>query len=200
MAADTSKNWLLKLPSEFGGHETMGNNGAINGDFVKRESASVTVQCNKYESDVDHDVPDESLDYEDVKVFLSTFSNAVTHPKRNTTCKKGRALIRVRTDKEGPVNLRIHTVGGNEQGQEFLQVWSSEVGSGIYEAEVIRWITTDETTDIQVKAVAEKSFWEQTSSPWEHLTLECLTDDGELDWSAPGEEEPSAPSEPGWSK
>lgn len=200
MGVDTAKSWLLKSVGDFGGYVTMGDNGSVNGDFAKRDSTRVTVKCHKYESDVDYDVPVENVGYEDVKVFLSTFSDAVTHPEENTTCKKGRALIRVRTDKEGPVNLRIHTVGGNEQGEEFLQVWSSEVGSGVYEAELIRWITTDETTDIQVKAIAEKSFWEQTSSPWEHLTLECLTDDGKPGWTIPGNTEPGAPSGPTWKR
>ena len=151
------------------------------GDYIRYAEMSLPVRCIGFEPydppDDDHGtpVPNEDFSVERVDLFLSTFSHAVTHPDENTTCKRGRILARARTNKEGPVAFRLHTLGVDGAGAEFVETWSHHVGSGVYEAELTRWVETDHTTDLQAMVEVEQGIFD-LSTNWKSLPLECITD------------------------
>lgn len=176
MVGDPTNN-PVEIPTP--GVDHVGFNG---GDATKQAPMIVEVRCNPYNPDFDADVPNQDFAVEEVEMFLSTFSDAVTHPDADTTCRKGRVLVRVTTNQAGPVAMRLYTIapGYNE---EYIETWSSHVGSGVYEAEVIRWLSVDETTYVQALAEVENGVFDLQAG-WDGLTLECTEDTP--DYVAPG--------------
>ena len=108
-------------------------------------------------------------------LFLSTFSNEYTQPDPDTMCKKGRILVRVRTNQAGPVAMRLKKDGDVPADEEFIETWSSHVGSGVYEAEVIKWVSVMQTSDLEA-FVEVNSGYGWLPDGWENIRLECITD------------------------
>jgi hypothetical protein len=138
------------------------------GDETRHASFGVQVRCNPYVQDAFF-VP---APVEDIELFLATFSNAVTHPDVFRTCKQGRILVRVTTEWAGPVAFDLWTDLDGFIERESIQTWSSDVGSGVYEAEVQRWVSVSETTGLSAMAVVD---YTGLNTGWESLTLQCET-------------------------
>jgi hypothetical protein len=144
------------------------------GDATAQDTFIATVHCHAYDDDLD-DVPNQDFYVEDVQLFLSTFSNEYTQPDPDTQCKKGRILVRVRTNQAGPVAMKLKKGGDVQAGEEFIETWSSHVGSGVYEAEVIRWVSVMQTSDLDAFVeVNSANGW--LPDGWETIRLECITD------------------------
>ncbi len=148
------------------------------GDETRQDSFMVQVRCNPFIPDFDDEVPNEDFYIEEVELFLSTFSNEVTHPDPDTECRKGRILVRVTTNQAGPVAMHLWKTLP-EWGSEYIETWSSHVGSGNYEAEVVRWVSVNETSLLQSMVEVENGYFD-IQAGWEDLILECITDTPDL--------------------
>ena len=144
------------------------------GDATEQDTFVATVNCHAYDDDLD-DVPNQDFYVEDVQLFLSTFSNEYTQPDPDTQCKKGRILVRVRTNQAGPVAMKLKKDGDVPADEEYIETWSSHIGSDVYEAEVIRWVSVVETSDLEA-FVEVNSGYGWLPDGWESKRLECITD------------------------
>lgn len=158
------------------------------GDETRQDTFVAQVECHPYADDFDDD-PNQDFDVEDVELFLSTFSNEVTHPDPDTECRKGRILVRVTTNQAGPVSLRLWTAGVGPLQDEYIQAWSSHVGSGVYQAEVIRWVSVSETSLLESMVEVDFGFV-GLQDGWDDLVLECITDTPDF---APGDSPADGP-------
>ncbi|MEP3245704.1 MAG: hypothetical protein ABJN40_02775 [Sneathiella sp.] len=115
---------------------------------------------------------------EKVKLFLSTFSHAISKPKAGVQCKKGRVLIRAKTDKVGKVRLSLRTkLGDGPTKKEMLEVNAKLNSDGIPEAEIKKWFTTTETTILKAKVVPAINAGGNTTN-WKELPLNCSAPGG----------------------
>lgn len=144
------------------------------GDETRQDSFVVHVRCNPFDEDFDDDVPNQDYNIEAVNLYLSTFSNEVTNPDPDTECRKGRILVRVTTNQAGPVAMRLWTAMPAVE-DEYIETWSSHVGSGVYEAEIVRWVSVYETTLLQAMVEVENGIFDLQDG-WDDLVLECITD------------------------
>jgi hypothetical protein len=78
----------------------------------------------------------------------------------------------VTTEWAGPVAFDLWTDLDGFIERESIQTWSSDVGSGVYEAEVQRWVSVSETTGLSAMAVVD---YTGLNTGWESLTLQCET-------------------------
>lgn len=143
------------------------------GDETRQDSFQVQVRCNPYQDDFD--VDDDVVGVQNMEVFLATFSNAITRPDAFRTCRQGRILVRATTDQEGPVAVRLFTDVNGVTENEYILMWSSDVGSGVYEAEVERWVSVSETSLLQAMAQSENGGIVGMNSGWHQLQLACDT-------------------------
>ena len=181
LSANTRKqHWKLDQSGSPGFVQTPMDYGG--GDVSQTANTVIEVNCHAYEEDLG-DVPNDGLQIQDVEMFLSTFSNAFTYPEPDLECQKGRILVRVTTNQAGPVELRLWTQTDGPEEFEYIQAWSSHVGSGLYQAEIIRWVETDESVELQamVETVNGSAGW---TSGWDFLTMHCFHDTG--DWKPGG--------------
>jgi len=146
------------------------------GDETRQASFSVQVRCNPYVQDAFF-VP---APVEDVELFLATFSNALTHPDAFRTCQQGRILARVTTEYAGPVAVHLWTELDGVVEDEIIQTWSTDIGSGVYEAEVERWVSVSEAIELNAMAVVDYAGPAGWSSGWKSLMLDCDTGVGDF--------------------
>jgi hypothetical protein len=158
------------------------------GDETRQDSFVVQVRCNPYDEDFDDDVPNQDFNIEAVNLYLSTFSNEVTHPDPDTECRKGRILVRVTTNQAGPVAMRLWTAMPAVE-DEYIETWSSHVGSGVYEAEIVRWVSVYETTLLQAMVEVENGIFDLQDG-WDDLVLECVTDTPDFTIGDPTDDDP----------
>ena len=171
-------------------------------NYIRYHEMTVPVRCEAVappEVPVDKGtpVPNQDFEVESVKIFMSTFSGAFSYPDEDTQCQRGRILTRVRTNKAGPVFVRLFTKGhDNITHSEYIPAWSFSVGSGVYEAEIERWMETDVSSSIFARVEVENDGYEHLNDGWEILPLQCVTntpdfrnpfnddggDDGEIGW------------------
>lgn len=121
-----------------------------------------------------NDDPEEEFDVQELEMFLSTFSDAVSNPEPDVECKKGRVLLRAKTNQAGPVEFHLWTqVGAEPMQDEYIPAMASHIGSGNYEAQAVRWLTTTETADMQALVEVDDGFVGLTDG-WVSLLLECI--------------------------
>ena len=71
--------------------------------------------------------------------------------------------------------MRLKKDGDVPADEEFIETWSSHVGSGVYEAEVIRCVSVSETSDLDAFVEVNSGVgW--LPEGWESIRLECITD------------------------
>lgn len=173
--------WFTQLPTSVGV------------DHSKTASFLVKVKCIPVELETAEDVPDDpNYGSKGPKVFISTFSHAVTKPTQFKTCKKGRILARIETTKPGPTKFNLWTKIGNQPAQrQFVAAWSSKKG-GIYKAEYKKWISVDKTTHVQAM-VEDLTNPISQSTGWKDITLKCQNsggNDGLADLPNPNDDVP----------
>lgn len=173
--------WFTQLPTNVGI------------DHAKTASFRIKVKCIPSEGETAEDVPDDpNYGSKGPKVFLSTFSHAVTKPTQFKICKKGRVLARIETTKAGPVKFRLWTKVGNQTAKsQFIEAWSSKKG-GIYKAEYKKWLSVDKTTHVQAM-VEDLTNPISQSTGWKDITLKCKNSGGNdqlADQPKPGDDAP----------
>ncbi|MEP4193091.1 MAG: hypothetical protein ABJN51_18515, partial [Sneathiella sp.] len=130
------------------------------------------------------------VDY--LKVFLSTFSHAYTKPKAGVQCKKGRALMRIKTNRIGPVKLKLTTRLGNDPIRfDFFESFANLNSDGVPEAEFKKWFSTTETTILKVKLSTIDP--DGSSTDWKELPLHCSSPSGG-GWAQPETPDPENPN------
>jgi hypothetical protein len=147
------------------------------GDETRQAEFQVQVRCNPYILDA-YFVPIPAVN--DIEVFLATFSHAITRPDPLRECQQGRVLVRITTEDEGPVAFRLWTDANGLIKDELIETWSAEVGSGVYQAEVERWVSVSETGYLQAMAQVENGGVSGMSSGWKYMPLECVIGSNEL--------------------
>lgn len=115
------------------------------------------------------------IDY--LKVFLSTYSHTVSQPKAGVQCKKGRALMRVKTNRIGPVKLKLTTrLGDGPLKSDTFEVFAKLNSEGVPQAEVKKWFSATETTVLKARLSTVSP--EGSHTNWEELPLNCSSSGG----------------------
>jgi hypothetical protein len=140
--------------------------------------------------------PPVDFKIKDIKLFLSTYSNAITKPNPATTCKKGQIKVRLTASKAGNAKFKLWTkVGNGAMTSKVIDAWAFFNGNSGYEAEYVEWVSVNETTFMQAKAeelVSASPFGKST--PWKDITLPCKdVGGGGLATDTSTQDEPLAP-------
>lgn len=109
----------------------------------------------------------------DIRLTLTTYSNAYTEPTPGTTCKKAKLRVTMETNQEGPVSFKLWGKRGDgavESEEIDLQAQHDE---GYFRAVHERWVEVDETTNVQFNArdLVNETFNKETG--WKDITLHC---------------------------
>ena len=103
------------------------------GDRTKTAAFTVRVVCDPVPPPLSNDVAFDFGDFKvrDIKLFLSTFSNANSHPNPGTTCKKARIKVRLTTSKPGLTHFKLWTkIGGAAATAKDIAAQASPDGNG----------------------------------------------------------------------
>lgn len=139
---------------------------------------TVKVVCDPVAKPASNDIAAEEPDFKvkDLKLFLSTFSHAVTKPTSTKTCKKGRILLRAKTTRAGPVKLKLWTrIGDGPITPEVIDAWSSFKGPGLFQAEVKKWVSVSKTSLLTAKVEQIVAGPFGLHDGWKNLKLKCIT-------------------------
>ncbi len=148
-------------------------------DHSKSGEFTVNVVCDPYVQRTAEDLKFDPGEFKvkDIKLFLSTYSNAITKPNSATTCKKGQIKVRLTASKAGPAKFKLWTkIGNSAMTSKVIDAWASFDGNSGYEAEYVEWVSV-KTTFMQVKAEEMVSAFGK-STPWEDITLYCKSGGG----------------------
>jgi len=143
-----------------------------------------------------------SMALDELKLFLTTFSNATSQPNAATVCKKGKLTVRAKTNQAGSVYVRVlKKIGDGAMTQEIKQIWSEHQSDGTFVGYHEEWIEVDRTSRIMAFAeevdnpLDDNPFFKQTER--EYLQLTCTGAGGE-GLATPDANNPDAPR-PSWS-
>ncbi len=148
----------------------------VDHDWWANYTVPVQVTCKaldgpKLPSDVAFDHGEFKV--KDIKLFLSTYSNAVTKPNPATTCKKGQIKVRLTASKAGNAKFNLWTkIGNGAMTSKVIDAWAFHDGNGGFEAEHVEWVSVNKTTFMQAKAEEMVSAFGK-STPWKDITLQC---------------------------
>jgi hypothetical protein len=145
------------------------------GETTRQGSFSVNVVCKpflKTVNDVAAEVPQE-LKVGTIELFRSTYTHATSQPDPATVCKKARWLVRLNTNKIGPVRFKLWTkVGEAPMTSKVIDAWAAHDGPGEYKAEYAEWTEVTKTSVVQAMAEDMTNTFGQ-STGWKDITLHC---------------------------
>ncbi|MEP4150455.1 MAG: hypothetical protein ABJL73_04070, partial [Lentilitoribacter sp.] len=179
-------SFYKKIATTFGvstGKSVNINNGelastvTIHADHVRGAEFTVKVVCEpkKLAPIVFGELAPLKIDY--LKVFLSTYSHTFSQPKAGVQCKKGRALMRVKTNRIGPVKLKLTTrLGDGPLKSDTFEVFAKLNSEGVPQAEVKKWFSTTESTVLKARLSTVSP--EGSHTNWEELPLNCSSSGG----------------------
>ncbi len=108
-----------------------------------------------------------------IELFRSTFANATSQPNPGTVCKKARLLVRLKTNKIGPVKFKLWTrIGNQPMTSKVVDAVSQFTGPGQFKAEYTEWVSVNKTSFVQAMAEDMTNPIGQ-SSGWKSITLNC---------------------------
>jgi len=84
----------------------------------------------------------EQLAYDraSIELFRSTYSHATSQPNPGTVCKKARWLVRLNTNKAGPVKFKLWSqTGDGPITSKVIDSWAAFDGNGFFKAEYSEW-------------------------------------------------------------
>ena len=174
-------------PVEFG-------SGFGGGDHTRHADMTVPVNCVGVKRALDRPPTRDQIAVEDIKLFLTTYGNSgSSRPAMGAQCKQLKVTTRVRTDKAGPVNVKLwRKVGGDATTHETKRLEAKALGGGGFGADWDKWESFNRTTYVQYMAeVLGGTF--APSTPWKDITIHCggnLTD-------APKPDQGASPADPG---
>ena len=109
----------------------------------------------------------------DIRLTLTTYSNAYTEPTAGTRCKKAKLRVTLETNQEGPVSFRLWEQRGDGAiTSEDVDAQAQHEG-GYFRAVHERWVEVDGTTSVQFNArdLVNETFNQETG--WKDITLQC---------------------------
>ncbi|MCZ7659237.1 MAG: hypothetical protein M5U07_15910 [Xanthobacteraceae bacterium] len=108
-----------------------------------------------------------------IELFRSTYVGQTSQPNPATVCKKARLLVRLTTNKTGPVKFKLWTkIGDAPMTSKFIEAWSAHAGPGQYKAEYAEWVEVTKTSYVQAMA-EDKTNPIGQSTGWKDITLHC---------------------------
>ncbi len=115
----------------------------------------------------------KNLKVKSVQLFRTTYSNAYSQPNPGVKCKKARLLVRLKTNKAGPVKFRLWTkIGNKPMSSKLVETWSNFSGPGEFKAEYKEWVSVNKTSFVQARA-EELINPIGMSTAWKSITLHC---------------------------
>ena len=167
-SVNTGKSVLAPPPGEVGASF----NG---GEVTLQDTFTAKVQCKpfrKINNDITTQVPD-NLSVGTIELFRTTYSNATSQPNAGTVCKKARWLVRLSTNKAGPVQFKLWTKNGDApMTSKIVDAWAQFDGPGKYTAEYAEWTEVTKTSVVQAMA-EDKTNPIGQSTGWKDITLHC---------------------------
>lgn len=109
----------------------------------------------------------------DIRLSLTTYSNAYSKPTAGTKCKKAKLRVTMETNQEGPVSFRLwQQRGDGDIGSEEIDLVAHH-DDGHFRAVHERWVEVDETTNVRFNArdLVNATFNKETG--WKDITLHC---------------------------
>jgi hypothetical protein len=108
-----------------------------------------------------------------IELFRTTYANVTSEPNPGTVCKKARLLVRLTTNKIGPVKFKLWTkIGDGAMSSKVIDAWSAHAGPGEYKAEYAEWVEVEKTSYVQAMAEDMTNEFGQ-STGWKDITLHC---------------------------
>jgi hypothetical protein len=145
------------------------------GETTRQDSFTANVVCKPFRktiNDVAAEQPKE-LKVGTIELFRSTYSHANSQPNPATVCKKARLLVRLETNKTGPVKFKLWTkIGDGPMASKVIDAWASRAGNGIDTAEYAEWVEVEKTSVVQAMAEDMTNTFGQ-STGWKDITLHC---------------------------
>ena len=114
-----------------------------------------------------------AMKVDDIRLTLTTYSNAYTEPTPGTQCKKAKLAVTLETNQEGPVSFRLWEQRGDGQVESEVVNATAHHDDGHFYAVHERWVEVDETTNVQFNArdLVNEVFYNETG--WKDITLHC---------------------------
>ncbi|WP_370318378.1 hypothetical protein [Oricola sp.] len=114
-----------------------------------------------------------AMKVDDIRLTLTTYSNAYTEPNPGTKCKKAKLAVTLETNQEGPVSFKLWEQRGDGQIESEVVNATAHHDDGHSYAVHERWIEVDETTHVQFNArdLVNETFYNETG--WKDITLNC---------------------------
>lgn len=114
-----------------------------------------------------------AMKVDDIRLTLTTYANAFTQPTPGTQCKKAKLAVTLETNQAGPVSFRLWGQRGDGAIASETVDATALHDDGRFFAVHERWVTVDETTNVQFKArdMVNEVFYQET--PWKDITLHC---------------------------
>jgi hypothetical protein len=181
------------LGTEFVGHHPLVPLDEIDfngGDQSRHASFDLNVDCQPVShsvSDSDPERPDRpktpkttklgfdqgQMKVNDIKMSLTTYSNAYTEPNQGTRCKRAKLRVTLDTNQEGLISFKLWKQRGDGPIENEDVILGAHHNDGLFKAVHERWIDVDETTFVQFKArdLVNETFYNETG--WESITLHC---------------------------
>lgn len=109
----------------------------------------------------------------DIKMSLTTYSNAYSEPNHGTRCKRAKLRVTLDTNQEGLISFKLWSQRGDGAIENEDVILGAHHDDGLFKAVHERWIDVDETTFVQFKArdLVNETFYNETG--WESITLHC---------------------------
>lgn len=109
----------------------------------------------------------------DIRMTLTTYSDAYTEPTPGTQCKKARLRVTLETNQEGPASFKLWKQRGDGAIESENVLVNAHHEDGRFFAVLERWIEVGETTNVQFNArdLVNETFSHETG--WKDITLHC---------------------------
>ena len=108
-----------------------------------------------------------------IDLFRTTYSHATSQPNPGTVCKKARWLVRLNTDKAGPVKFKLWLKNGDApMTSKVINAVSQADGAGKFKAEYAEWTEVSKTSVVQGMAEDMTNPIGQ-STGWKKITQHC---------------------------
>jgi hypothetical protein len=175
MSANTRK--AVDADNMHGGEATAGFNG---GDVTRYDTFQITVKCLSTRSnDTVEREPEpqrvKPVATKDIDLFLTTVipPPSAQHGPSGTQCKPLKVTTRIKTDKAGPVPVKLwRQVNGGPITSEPKQMMAEALGGGQFGDDWVKVEQFTQTTTVQYKAETFGGTF-APSTPWKSITIHC---------------------------
>ncbi len=163
--------------------------------------APVQVKClGKSKPTLDDVVEDQGLHFDhgamkvnDIRMTLTTYSNAYSEPTPGTKCKKAKLRVTMETNQEGPLSFKLWKQRGDGAIRNETVNVTAHHEDGRFFAVHERWIAVEKTTNVQFNArdLVNETFSHETG--WKDITLHCTGAGGEGFANPTGDDDDNTP-------